>query len=163
MNYQKIYQQLIFKRKVLAPLTKDSKTNLGAIEIHHIIPLACNGLDTPDNKVNLTTREHFIAHLLLQRIYKGTEFEVSMTCACWRMTISKRQRKFFKITSRLYENLRIQVAIAASKRFKGKKISISTRLKMKQPKTSIIIPIIFVTKIHEYILVSNVFNLSFEK
>lgn len=137
MNYQKIYQQLIFKRKVLAPLTKDSKTNPGAIETQHIIPLACNGLDTPDNKVNLTTREHFIAHLLLQRIYKGTEFEASMTCACWRMATSKRQRKFFKITSRLFEKLRMQVAIAASKRFKGKKKSISTRLKMKQPKSTI--------------------------
>lgn len=34
-------------------------------ETHHIIPKCCNGTDDPDNLVELTLNEHYLAHLYL--------------------------------------------------------------------------------------------------
>ena len=58
MNYQKIYDQLIQNRKNNRLSKKDCYC-----EEHHIIPLSEGGPDTKDNKVNLSAREHYIAHL----------------------------------------------------------------------------------------------------
>ena len=63
MNYQKIYDQLIAKRQQ-NPISKKN----GYCERHHIIPKSLGGLDDDSNKVNLTAREHYIAHLLLVKI-----------------------------------------------------------------------------------------------
>jgi hypothetical protein len=41
----------------------------GYYEIHHIVPKCMGGDNLDDNKVLLTRKEHFIAHLLLSRIY----------------------------------------------------------------------------------------------
>lgn len=40
-------------------------------EIHHILPKALGGVDTPNNRVILTFREHVIAHKLLVVIHKN--------------------------------------------------------------------------------------------
>lgn len=62
VNYLKIYNQILERRQV--------SPYLGYTETHHIIPTCEGGSDTPENKVNLSGREHFIAHLLLYKIYK---------------------------------------------------------------------------------------------
>lgn len=59
MNYERIYNQLIEKRKV-HKLT-------GYTETHHIQPKSLGGSDSKDNLVELTAKEHFIAHLLLAK------------------------------------------------------------------------------------------------
>ena len=59
MNYERIYNQLIEKRKV-HKLT-------GYTETHHIQPKSLGGSDSKDNLIELTAREHFIAHLLLAK------------------------------------------------------------------------------------------------
>lgn len=64
MNYKKIYDALISKRKANPPDTAVY------CEKHHIIPRCLGGLDEKENLVVLTYREHFIAHCLLCRIYK---------------------------------------------------------------------------------------------
>ena len=61
MNYELQYEKLINR-------AKDRKIN-GYTESHHIIPRCMNGTDDKDNLVDLTAREHFIAHLLLLKIY----------------------------------------------------------------------------------------------
>ena len=61
MNYKLHYEKLINR-------AKDRKIN-GYTETHHIIPRCMNGTDDKDNLVDLTAREHFIAHLLLLKIY----------------------------------------------------------------------------------------------
>jgi hypothetical protein len=38
-------------------------------EIHHVIPRCCGGSDDPSNLVNLTAKEHFVAHALLCFIF----------------------------------------------------------------------------------------------
>ena len=61
MNYQKIYNDLIIrgKERVLSEYK----------ESHHIIPRCLGGLDDNDNLVDLTPEEHYLAHLLLIKIY----------------------------------------------------------------------------------------------
>jgi len=58
MNYTQIYNQLIER-------AKQRKSVDGYKEIHHIIPRSEGGTDESDNLVELTGREHFIAHKLL--------------------------------------------------------------------------------------------------
>lgn len=62
MDYQKIYDDLMKKRLDNPPTEK--------FERHHIVPKSLGGPDTKDNLVKLTYREHYIAHLLLCKIYK---------------------------------------------------------------------------------------------
>lgn len=64
MTYSAVYCALISKR-LKNPITKADCY----VEQHHIIPRSEGGLDEPDNLVNLTAREHYIAHLLLAKIY----------------------------------------------------------------------------------------------
>lgn len=62
MDYQKIYDNLIKKRLEIPPA--------GRFERHHIVPKSLGGSDDKENIVKLTYREHYIAHLLLCKIYK---------------------------------------------------------------------------------------------
>lgn len=46
------------------------KTSCDYYEQHHILPRSLGGSDEKSNLVMLTAREHYIAHLLLYRMYK---------------------------------------------------------------------------------------------
>lgn len=63
LNYERIYNQLIQKRKSFPLYKKD-----GYCEQHHIKPKSLGGSNEKSNLVNLTAREHFIAHCLLVKI-----------------------------------------------------------------------------------------------
>lgn len=63
MEYQRHYDSLIDKAKNRV-LKRYSET-------HHIIPKCLGGDDSKDNLVDLTAREHFVAHLLLAKIHGG--------------------------------------------------------------------------------------------
>ena len=67
-------------------------------EVHHIVPKSEGGSDEPNNLVKLTAREHYVAHLLLARIYNDRK----MWCAVWMMSNDKRRH----ITSHQYESAR---------------------------------------------------------
>ena len=60
MNYQKVYDQLVQKNHVFSEGEY--------FETHHKIPLSLGGNNDVSNLVNLTAREHYIAHLLLVKI-----------------------------------------------------------------------------------------------
>ena len=64
MNYKKIYDQIIEKRKLNIPI--------GYYEKHHILPRSLGGDNSKTNIVKLTAREHFICHYLLMKIYDGS-------------------------------------------------------------------------------------------
>ena len=64
MNYEKIYNDLVFVAK-----SRDIKKKTKGTEIHHIKPKCLGGSDDEENLVVLTFKEHFIAHKLLTKIY----------------------------------------------------------------------------------------------
>jgi len=70
MDYQTIYNRIIERNRNTPKVKKQT-------EDHHIIPRSfakIDGIDDIDgswNRVNLPLREHFIAHLLLARIWRG--------------------------------------------------------------------------------------------
>lgn len=64
MDYQRIYNSLM--SRAIARGNID-----GYKEIHHIKPKSIGGLDSSENLIALTAREHFIAHVLLAKIYGG--------------------------------------------------------------------------------------------
>jgi len=103
MNYQSIYDQIIAKHI-------DSPRIKGKTNSHHIIPKSfakIDGIEDIDgkwNKVNLPLREHFIAHLLLDRIWRGHKAKgPKMAYAFRRMSNSK-------YTSKVYEWLKLNFA-----------------------------------------------------
>ena len=111
MNYAATYCALISKR-LRNPISKDDCY----VEKHHIIPKSEGGLDESDNLVNLTAREHYIAHLLLAKIYDDS----SMWCAVQMMRNGKKPLRVFKFNSKLYEAARIKRNQLISMNMKGK-------------------------------------------
>ena len=81
MDYQKHYSLLI-NRAIDRQL-------IGYVEIHHILPRCMGGSDDKDNLVSLTPEEHYVAHLLLVKIYPE---EPKLLFAVHRMT-HKNQKK----------------------------------------------------------------------
>ena len=67
MNYQKIYDSLVNYR-----IQNPANLQFDYTENHHIIPRSLDRSLEKDksNIVNLSAREHFIAHALLVKIYK---------------------------------------------------------------------------------------------
>lgn len=61
MNYKNIYLKLCERGK--------SVRTLEYSESHHIIPRCMGGDDSDNNLTTLTAKEHYIAHLLLTKIY----------------------------------------------------------------------------------------------
>jgi hypothetical protein len=111
MNYKKIYDNLIAKRKI----EKLFKEQSYYCETHHIIPRCIGGSDEQDNLINLYAREHFIAHLLLCKIYFN---EKGLIFALWRMCNGANiQRKKYKISSKIYEKIKIKLVNEQSKKW----------------------------------------------
>lgn len=72
------------------------------VERHHIVPKSEGGSNKPDNLVNLTAREHYVAHLLLAKIYD----DFKMLAAVKYMQTRHNENRQFKFNSRLYEVIR---------------------------------------------------------
>jgi len=107
-KYEKWYSAITDKAK--------NRTLDGYTETHHIIPRSLGGLDTSDNLVDLTAREHFICHWLLTKMYTG-EARGKMINAMYMMKAeSPRQKRYeSKITGRIYETLREEYSRYISK------------------------------------------------
>jgi hypothetical protein len=103
MNYQKVYDDLIVKCQARQLID-------GYKERHHIIPKSLGGSNDLFNLVDLTAREHFIAHFLLAKIYGGTQ---------WHAIKRMRGNDGFYINSRLYEVSRKEIAKEVGRRMAG--------------------------------------------
>lgn len=93
-KYQCVYDSLI-KRAVLRGTIDGYK------EVHHIKPKSMGGTDDPSNLVQLTAREHFIAHCLLARIYGGTQ---------WLAVLQFKGANKAYYNSRLFEAARLKIS-----------------------------------------------------
>lgn len=114
MNYQKIYNDLISRAQAREPLSEYKET-------HHIIPRCMGGSDDKENLVELTGREHFIAHWLLCKIYDAPGLKKAFGLMC----LTGKNRSY-KISSQLYELGRRRLSEAAV----GREVSIETREKI---------------------------------
>lgn len=106
MNYAAIYSRLIDFRRINNPI--------GYCEKHHITPKCLGGDNNPSNLVNLTGREHFIAHVLLAKIHGG-----KLWMPVLRMKNRRGEDKY--INSRLYEQARIEWSKWSSENQRGEK------------------------------------------
>jgi hypothetical protein len=89
MDYHKHYNYLINRAK-----TRNISTSK---ERHHIVPKCIGGTDDPSNLVDLTLHEHYIAHVLLAKIYGGTLWHA--------VNLMGRKKQY---TNRHYERSRIE-------------------------------------------------------
>lgn len=107
MDYKNLYNKIISNAKH----RNTPKGGNVIVESHHIVPTACGGANTKDNKVNLTLREHYICHVLLAKIYKGTAYYAKMCRAVVAMSQrgSKNSKAYTKIKEDHIQNLRNQI------------------------------------------------------
>jgi hypothetical protein len=99
-------------------------------EKHHIIPKCLGGTNKKDNLIRLTAREHFICHRLLVKMVEG-KAKFQMIKAVDMMTAHSKLHNRYKISSRLYEQLKREASAAMSALTKGiKKHSDDTKQKM---------------------------------
>jgi hypothetical protein len=121
MDYQKIYDHLVFRAK-----NENRKKKQGiSYEAHHITPKClggegeCHQWRTHPNIILLTPREHFIAHLLLLEIYPKN---YKLKHATWFMLFGKSggQNRDYKVSSRTYERLKEEKNKANSETLKGR-------------------------------------------
>lgn len=129
-KYYQWYQNLVIKAKTR------KKDNTTYYEKHHIIPKCLGGKNTSDNLVSLTLREHYLAHLLLSKIYDG-EAGRKMHYAMWIMLLQEKKRgsKIFEIyrtkyieTSLKTQNITEEFRQKVSKALTGKKKTITDKV-----------------------------------
>ena len=107
MNYKKNYYDYIEYLKNLG------KRNLEYSEKHHIIPRCLGGTNDKDNLIELTAREHFLAHYLLMKIYPDN-YKLADAFRMMGVINKKEQKRYFN--SRLYESQKKKFAEARSKK-----------------------------------------------
>ena len=87
-KYTKWYWELIETRRY--------NTATDFTMCHHIVPRSLGGTDDKDNLINLSNREHFVAHLLLSKMFTGKDKS--------KMRFAARQMiGFYTPSSRIYE------------------------------------------------------------
>jgi DNA-directed RNA polymerase subunit RPC12/RpoP len=114
MNYKLIYENLINRAKlrILEEYT----------ESHHIIPKCIGGNDDESNLVDLTPEEHYLAHLLLVKIYPT---ESKLVYAANMMTVGT---QYAKRNNKTFGWIRRKVIEAE----RGKIVSQETRKRMSE-------------------------------
>ena len=102
-------------------------------ERHHVIPKSLGGLNSKDNLVRLTAREHFICHWLLTKMTLGQD-QTKMIFALHRMNSSsnKQQRYSNLSTTRVYEKNRIEHSKRISAMNSGRIQSEETKQKIRE-------------------------------
>lgn len=116
-KYLSYYLRLIEAARLRGPA--------GYVEWHHIIPRCIGGGDEKENLVQLTAREHYVAHRLLTRFTSGStkaKMESAYRFMFWRMS--------GKRTSREVARVRQENADATRKRMTGRVVAEETRIKI---------------------------------
>lgn len=121
MNYKNHYSRLIERAKF--------REICGYTERHHIKPKCIGGTDDPSNLISLTAREHFIAHLLLMKMYPDKQ---GLVKAVIMMCCGHQERK---VNNRIYEWVRVKFSKAQSDSQSGNKNSQYGTAWINNPKT----------------------------
>ena len=112
-KYTRIYFQIIE--------SANTRIISGYIEKHHIIPKSLGGTNDKANLVSLTSREHYLCHLLLTKMVAGPAKGL-MSYALWGMVnqSNKNQHRHKITSSRLYEYAKTLSSQSLSIERKGK-------------------------------------------
>jgi hypothetical protein len=100
-----------------------NRVTLGYIEKHHIIPKSIGGNDSVSNIVALTAREHFICHLLLTKMTTGIAKRKAIHAAWGMSNLKGPGQQRYRVSSAIYEELKIKNANELSKLYTGVKNS----------------------------------------
>lgn len=138
MNYQQIYTNIIERAKSRGKIDVYTET-------HHILPRSLGGSNDLDNLVELTGREHFIAHRLLVKITTGDDQNKMIFALNCMMNRYNDTMDRYVPNSRVYEHLRILLSeahqrmgrtdehkAAISRAHTGKYVSPETRKRMSE-------------------------------
>jgi hypothetical protein len=98
----------------------------GYAERHHIVPKCMSGSNNRENLVELTAREHFIAHKLLCEIYPENN---KLRYALWAMINGVTKRTDLKISSIDYHRIKQNHGNVVRSTHCNKIVSIETRQK----------------------------------
>lgn len=96
MNYEKIYNQIVIKaqNRVLDKIIYTER--------HHIIPKCLGGVNSKENRIIVTAKEHYLLHYLLVKIYPD---HVGLIHAFWMMCNGSRKQRP-NTNSRMYATAR---------------------------------------------------------
>lgn len=130
MNYQ-LHYDLLISRAISANRKRYSKSDERYVyyEKHHIIPKCVSNNNEKNNLILLTAREHFVAHQLLSKIYKNTEYYYQLLCAIKMMCRSSNGQVR---NNRMYKWIKESISEEQSRRQTGKKRSEETKRKMSE-------------------------------
>ncbi len=109
---------------------KRNHPNYQYFEQHHIHPRSMGGSDNKENLVLLTTKEHFICHLLLIKMCIDPIHTQKMI---WALNITM-NTKYTRCNSRLYSSIRKSVGYSLSLRLTGVPKSTEQKAKMVETK-----------------------------
>jgi hypothetical protein len=118
------YYFIIINRAKSRNLPTDTYT-----EKHHIIPKSLGGNESMENIVKLTSREHFICHILLTKFTTGKD-KSKMIFAVMGMKRKGKGQTNRYVNSRLYDAARLLAAKEFSLINKGRKHSDETKAKI---------------------------------
>jgi len=118
------------------------KTSTGYVEKHHIVPRSLGGDDTDENLVSLTAREHFVCHWLLTKMVEDKDTYKMFNALNMMMFVENKWHERYKVNSRTFERLKIQISEQKSIKFSGegnamygKKHTKEAKLKMSKAHT----------------------------
>lgn len=101
MEYSKVYNKIVARGKERG---NNKKKLEGYYEAHHILPKCLGGVDSKENLVLLTAKEHFICHLLLEKMYPN---EKGLALAAYRLVYGNEEfRKEIKVTSKTVDSIK---------------------------------------------------------
>lgn len=101
VDYVKHYNALILRARL--------RESVGVLESHHVVPRCMGGTDGKKNRVDLTPAEHYVAHLLLVRIFPKVP---GLILAAVLMSRDNRNGK--RANNKLYDWLRKRAVAAQS-------------------------------------------------
>lgn len=106
MNYKRIYDEIIERARIEQENGIRKRGNGTYYEGHHILPRCLNGEENKENIVKLTSREHFICHILLSKIYPES---LGLAYSIWRMCNKQpaNSQRIYRVSARIYEEMKI--------------------------------------------------------
>lgn len=124
MDYQRIYNNIVVRAHGRKKMKKHD-CDYVYYERHHVVPRCLGGSNDRTNLVYLTAEEHWLAHLLLVKIYPGNA-KLVFACKAMSMTGGNTSR----ITNKMFGWIRREYSDATSKRQKGRLVSQEQRDKI---------------------------------